>query len=43
MLEHRIIVSDADQLVIAEALGVCNVCKVRVALLTVLSDNEWLV
>ena len=43
VLEHLVVVRDADELVVTEALGVGNVGKVRVALLAVLSNDERVV
>ena len=40
LLEHRVAIGDADPLLIAEALGVCNVCRVRVAFLTALANSQ---
>ena len=43
LLEHSIIVRDRDQLLVAEALSVCDISKVRIALLAVLANHERLV
>ena len=43
LLEHRILVRDVDELIVAEALSVRNVREVRVASLAELANNEWLV
>ena len=43
LLEHRVLVGDGDELIIAEALSVCNVSQIRVALLAELSNNKRLV
>ena len=39
VLEHRVLVRDPDQLVVAEALGVGDVREVGVALFAVLADD----
>lgn len=39
LLEHGVLVSDGDELLIAEALCVRDIRKVRVSLLTVFTDN----
>ena len=43
LFEHRIVVGDNNELVIAKALGIGNVCKVRIASLTEFSNNQWFV
>ena len=43
LLEHRVLVRDVDELIVAEALSVRNVREVRVASLAELANNEWLV
>lgn len=43
VLEHRVLVRDVDELVVAESLGVGDVGKVGVALLAVLSNDERVV
>ena len=43
LLEHRVVIGDADELLVAEALGVRDVRKVRVARLAEFTDNERLV
>lgn len=43
VLEHRVIVGDGNELLIAEALGVGDVGEVRVALLAVLADDQRIV
>ncbi len=43
LLEHRVLVGDSNELVVAEALCVCNVGKVGVTLLTELSNYEWFI
>lgn len=43
LLEHRVLVRDRDELVVAEALGVCNVREVRVAGLAEFTDDKRLV
>lgn len=43
VLEHRIVVGDGDELIVAEALGIGNVGEVRVTLFTVLADHKRLV
>lgn len=43
VLEHRVVVRDGDQLVVAESFGVGDVGEIRVALLAVLSDDERIV
>ena len=43
LLEHRVLVGDGNELIIAEALSVCNVSQIRVALLAELSNNKRLV
>ena len=43
LLEHRVLVSDGNQLIVAEALSIGDVREVRVASLAELANNEWLV
>ena len=43
LLEHRVIIGDGNQLIVTEALSICNVRKVRIASLAELANNEWLV
>jgi hypothetical protein len=43
MLEHRVIVRDLNELIVAEALRVRDERKVGVSFLAVLSNNQWLV
>jgi hypothetical protein len=39
VLEHGVVVGNRDQLVIAEAFGICDICKIRVPLLAVFADD----
>lgn len=43
LFKHRVVVSDGDEFLIAEAFGVCNVCQVRVTGFAELSNNQRLV
>lgn len=43
VLEHRVVIGDGDELIVAEALGVGDVGEVRVALLAVPADDERVV
>ena len=43
MLVHLVLVGDVNEFVIAETLGIGNVCQVRVALFAVFSDYKRLV
>ena len=43
LLEHGVIVSDRDQLIVAKTFSIGDVCKVRIAGLAELSDHQWLV
>ena len=43
LLEHRVVIGDADELLVAEALGVRDVGKRRLARLAELSDHQRLV
>lgn len=43
LLEHRVVVRNRNQLIVAEALRVRNICEVRIALLTVFANHERLV
>jgi len=43
LLEHRVVVRDSNELVIAETLGIRNVRKVRITSLAEFTDNQWLI
>jgi len=43
LLEHRVVVGHRDELLIAEAFCICNIGQRRIALLAVLSDDQWFV
>ena len=43
LLEHRVVIGDADELLVAESLGVRDVRKVRVARFAEFTNNERLV
>lgn len=40
LFEHRVLVRDGNQLLIAEALGICNVRKVGVTSLAEFTDEK---
>jgi hypothetical protein len=40
LLEHRVLVRDRNQLLIAEALGICNVRKIGVASLAEFTNEK---
>ena len=39
LLEHRVIIGDGNQLVVAEALSICDVREVRIASLAEFAHN----
>lgn len=43
MLEHRVLICDGNELLIAEAFCICNISKVRISLFAVFADNERIV
>jgi hypothetical protein len=43
LFEHRIVVGDSNELVIAKAFGVGNVGKVRIPSLAEFANNQWFV
>lgn len=43
LLEHRVLIGNRNELVVAEALSIRNVRKVWIALLAELADNQWFV
>ena len=40
LLEHRVVIGDGDELIVAEALRVCNVRQVRIPGFTEFTDNK---
>ena len=40
LFEHRVLVGNVDQLVIAEALSICDIRQIRVSFLAVFSNNK---
>lgn len=43
LLEHRVLVGDSDEFIVAEALGVCDIRKVRISGLAEFTNNKRLV
>ena len=40
LLEHRVVVGDANELVIAETLSISNVCEIRISSLAEFAHNQ---
>jgi len=43
LLVHRIVVRDRDELIVTQSFGISDVCEVRVTLLAVFANDQWLV
>ena len=43
LLEHRILICNRDELLITETLRVSDVCKIRITLFAIFSDDKWLI
>lgn len=43
LFEHAVVIGDRDELLVAEALGIRNVCEIRVSGLAEFANNQWFI